>query len=367
MRVKLGSIHECVIKFFYFLFFIKGDRRYTEIFRDPQEADINANFDLKYWYEGPEDEEGRPIGLEPGCSYAFRIRGINGFGPGPFTYGVFSTRSSLPPPPRIISVTHDSVTLKWVFSSTFLYQLQQLKKIFDLADTDRSGVVSREELIAIFVDQSSTAMTDLMKMIRKVLIKKGVNPDHVSISFTSFLIYFKGIAGIFDLIESDDDNAISWEEFEKFFVGAGFTNDSMAASKSLRNSGTGRLDQSTSRNSKSASDSKSSVSYVIEQCESEFADTYRECMKSSVGQCLISRLSPGQTYRFRVYGVNVDGVPGPKSESIVVHTMIETPSPPVLNGKSTPVPGMDKLFYSNSVFPNKVALFAAFLITTRSF
>lgn len=147
----------------------QGDRKYVEIFRDPPEADLNATFDLKYWYEN----------LEPGCSYAFRIRGINGFGPGPFTYRVFSTRSSLPPPPRVIAVTHDSVTLKWVFSSTFLYQLQQLKKIFDLADTDRSGVVSREELIAIFVDQSNTTTSDLMKMIRKVLIKKGVNPDHV--------------------------------------------------------------------------------------------------------------------------------------------------------------------------------------------
>jgi Ca2+-binding EF-hand superfamily protein len=73
------------------------------------------------------------------------------------------------------------VTLRWVFSKTFFHQLQQLKKIFDLADSDRSGVVSREELIAIFVDQTNNTMADLMKMIRKVLIKRGVNPDHVSV------------------------------------------------------------------------------------------------------------------------------------------------------------------------------------------
>lgn len=132
----------------------------------------------------------------------------------------------------------------------------------------------------------------------------------------------------------------------------------MDASKSLNNalrvSGTGRLDRTSSRNMKS-SDPKSNVSYVIEQCESEFTDSYRECMKSTTGQCLISRLAPGQTYRFRVYGVNIDGVPGPKSESIVVHTMIETPSPPVLNTKSSSYPGMEKLLYCSSLFPNKVS------------
>jgi hypothetical protein len=205
------------------------------------------------------------------------------------------------------------------------------------------------------------------------------------------------------LIETDDDNAISWEEFEKFFVAAGtvpppllalpsllypvtgFTNESMAASKSMNkdllrasgNSTNGRLDrsfQSTSTrhhrgttgngngndsSSNGSGNGKSNVSYVIEQCESEFTDTYRECMKSATGQCLISRLAPGQTYRFRVYGVNVDGVPGPKSESIVVHTMLETPAPPVLNTKSSSLPGMEKLLYSASLFPNKVTAFAS--------
>jgi hypothetical protein len=147
-----------------------------------------------------------------------------------------------------------------------------------------------------------------------------------------------------------------------YLISPGFTNDSMAASKSLnlRNSGTGRLDRSFQANGgatrANSESTKTAVSYVIEQCENEFNDTYRECMKSTSGQCLITRLSPGQTYRFRVYGVNVDGVPGPKSESVIVHTMLETPSPPVPNGKSVPVAGLEKLFVSSSVFPNKVVL-----------
>lgn len=156
---------------------IQGDRRYTEICRDPPEAVLDAEFTLKYWVEN----------LELGCSYAFRIRGINGFGPGPFTYGIFSTRSAIPPPPRIISVTHDSVVLRWVFSNTFFYQLQQLKKLFELADSDGSGVVSREELIAMFHEKEST-VNEIMKMIRKVLMKKGVNPENVSLFI--FLLFF---------------------------------------------------------------------------------------------------------------------------------------------------------------------------------
>lgn len=61
---------------------------------------------------------------------------------------------------------------------------------------------------------------------------------------------------------------------------------------------------------------------------------------------MISRLEPGQSYRFRVYSLNAEGVPGPKSErqvqyqtylnifiilsyySVVVHTMLETPPNP---------------------------------------
>lgn len=146
----------------------------------------------------------------------------------------------------------------------------------------------------------------------------------------------------------------------------------MALSKSmnLRNSGTGKLNQSfqsttnsISRNNNNGSGSgngndviNSNVSYIIEQCESELTDTYRECMKCLNGQCTISRLSPGQTYKFRVYGVNVDGVPGPKSEPVIVHTMIETPSAPTLNTKLISMDGMDKIFYSTSVYPTKVIL-----------
>jgi len=66
------------------------------------------------------------------------------------------------------------------------------------------------------------------------------------------------------------------------------------------------------------------------QCESEFDNKYKEVMKTSQGQGTVHRLEAGKSYRFRVYSVNVDGVAGPKSDSVVVHTMLDTPAAPTL-------------------------------------
>lgn len=40
-------------------------------------------------------------------------------------------------------------------------------------------------------------------------------------------------------------------------------------------------------------------------------------------------LQPGQSYRFRVFSINADGLPGPPSPAILIHTLLETPSPPL--------------------------------------
>ena len=116
--------------------------------------------------------------LEPGCSYAFRIRAFNGYGPSAFGYHILTTRPAAPALPKTINVAHDAVTLRWVFSNTFLQQMQQLKKIFELADSDESGQVSREELGLIFSDLAQSN-PELIRMVKKVLTKKGMNPEQV--------------------------------------------------------------------------------------------------------------------------------------------------------------------------------------------
>mmetsp|Transcript_28821 Transcript_28821/g.48622 ORF Transcript_28821/g.48622 Transcript_28821/m.48622 type:complete len:1741 (+) Transcript_28821:136-5358(+) len=301
----------------------KGDRKYTEIFRDPVDAGLDAEFSLSHVVND----------LSPGVSYGFRIRAFNGFGPGSFSYGVFTCRPGEPALPKIMKISSASVTLKWVFSNNFLYQMEQLKKLFELADSDGSNCISREELLAIFHDHESSN-PELFTMLRKVLMKKGLDPKD-------------GMEGLFDLIEGDDDGGISWDEFERFLV-AGFTHESTtggaagagASMQMSRASGGARTSTAWVTASGGGSGGsgqappKSSITYIIEQCESEFHNMYKDCMKSTVGECTISRLQPGHTYRFRVYGINVAGEKGPKSASIVVHTMLETPPCPSIQLKS---------------------------------
>ncbi len=63
-------------------------------------------------------------------------------------------------------------------------------------------------------------------------------------------------------------------------------------------------------------------------------------MRTTLGQATLARLEPGQSYRFRIHSLNADGLRGPSSDPVLVHTMLETPSAPV------PVPGGIK---SNSI------------------
>ena len=60
--------------------------------------------------------------------------------------------------------------------------------------------------------------------------------------------------------------------------------------------------------------SPQAVTYVVEKCESEFDDMYSVVVKTSLGQVMVARLEPGQSYRFRVYSLNAEGVPGPRSD-----------------------------------------------------
>ena len=300
----------------------KGDRKYAEVYRDPVDAGLDSEFTLSHVMPD----------LTPGVSYGFRIRAFNGFGPGPFAYGVFTCRPGAPSLPKIMKVSSSSVTLRWVFSHNFLYQMEQLKKLFELADSDGSNCISREELLAIFHDHESSN-PELFGMLRKVLAKKGLDPRD-------------GVEGLFDHIEGDDDGGISWDEFESFLV-AGFTLEAAAGGgaggggsmrlsrASMGGTGGGRVSTAWGTSSGGngsgnggQSMTKSTITYIVEQCESEFHNMYKDCTKSTVGECTISRLEPGKTYRFRVYGINVAGERGPTSESIVVHTMLETPPCP---------------------------------------
>lgn len=145
-----------------------GERKYKEIFRDPKDA-VEVEFEMKYW----------KTKLEPGSTHAFRIRAVNGFGAGEYTYRMFTTRPAAPAVPRVMSISSDTVVLKWVFSAMFRQRMDDLKRIFDLADKDDSGSVTRDELIKL-LDEEVTTSPELMTMMRKSLAKYGIDPKYVT-------------------------------------------------------------------------------------------------------------------------------------------------------------------------------------------
>jgi len=68
--------------------------------------------------------------------------------------------------------------------------------------------------------------------------------------------------------------------------------------------------------------------YIVERCDSEFDNAYTELVTTREGECTISRLQPGKSYRFRVYSKNINGVAGAPSDPVIVHTLLETPPVP---------------------------------------
>jgi Ca2+-binding EF-hand superfamily protein len=172
------------------------DVKYTEIFRDPPDADPNHSFEFSYTMRN----------LTPGASYRFRIRAFNGFGPGDYSYKTLTTVTSAPAQPRVIKVASDSAWLKWTFTQGFFRRLEELRRIFTLADSDKSGQVSREELTAL-LDERASASPELKTFLNKVAASLG-------------LVVAQGYDALFDMIEGDDDNGLSWAEFENFFMAA---------------------------------------------------------------------------------------------------------------------------------------------------
>lgn len=283
-----------------------ADNQYKEIYRDPIDADPEKTFSFTHMVRN----------LQPGTSYYFRIRAFNGFGPGDFSYKTFTTKPVAPEFPRVLKLSSNSVSFRWTFSKGFFRRMEELKEIFVLADRDGCGQISREELAA-FLDERASSSVELKTFIGKVANSLGIDLS-------------QGYGTLFDMIEGDDDGGLSWEEFESFFLNSGWGNMKSVAhgSQSLRSSMvSGNLTQSVG-NHNAVSVKPGDITYVVERCESEIDSIYKEILRTNSGQGTITRLDPGKSYRFRVYSINADGVHGPKSQDIVVHTLLETPPVP---------------------------------------
>jgi len=235
---------------------------YREVFRDPPTADPNEQ--LQFGCKFPQDAERFGLKLDklqPGTSYQFRVRAFNGFGPGDYSYKVFTTRPDAPPAPRIQKLSSDSVTLRWTFSETFFKRLQDLRKLFDAADGDKTGVVCRDELVRALDERDSPS---LRSFLEKRAVSLGVDLS-------------QGYGALFDQIDVDDGGTLSWTEFEDFFVGAGWADSKMSASMGLGASASQSMMRGSAA-SLSASGAgsrtaagKQEVTYVVEQVSCLFS------------------------------------------------------------------------------------------------
>lgn len=316
---------------------VTSEGKFKEIFRDPENAD-NIEFELKYTVNN----------LQPCTTYLFRIRGFNGFGPGDFTYGKFTTRALAPQQPKIMKLTPFSVTLQWLFSEDYNHKIEELRLIFDYADKDKSGVVSRLELAEVLdsIEEKAAAAYDDGGNNRRFGTNRGQmiasfdqqEMDHVN----TLLAKLKKIAGVgpqesfgvlFDRIETDDDNELSFDEFQNFFLSHGWASSGPekggGAVGGMNSSRSSIASFTSTSSSRAGSGSVKGTHFIIQRCVNEWDDIYNEVTKTSSGSTTITLLQPGASYRFRVLCCNCDGLLSAPSPDIIVHTMLETPPAPI--------------------------------------
>ena len=137
---------------------------YTEVCRDPPSADPREQLSCSYTLRN----------LRPGTSYQFRIRGFQWVRAWRVHLPHLHNSAQRPPAPRVVKLSSDSVTLRWVFSETFFKRVAELEALFKGIDTDHSGQVSRDELAAA-LDAHSDSSAALKSFLNKKADAIGVD------------------------------------------------------------------------------------------------------------------------------------------------------------------------------------------------
>lgn len=292
---------------------------YREVYRDPKDYQDN-NGEPRYHYV--------VSGLPPNTKFGFRIRALNGFGAGPYTFGYFFTAPSIPPAPLAIRVSANSIHLGWESSSYYRKQLRELRQVFEEADADGNGLISRDE----FMEEIERRKPRLLEFLQKTNVASS-DASHKGAPLS-----------IFDAIETDDNECISWDEFLRFFHG--FLDDragdaesstttsrgvtSSASMKSLRD-GTNSSNTVVTSRTKKASGTGPGVTqcrYILKQCSNEAEGEYVEIYRGTKSSFVVHGLASGSTYQFRVQAYNEENMFSLHSEPVVVNTLLQTPSPP---------------------------------------
>jgi hypothetical protein len=294
---------------------------YHEICRDPKDFSDN---------DGVPRGSFTVTGLSPNTKYAFRVRALNGFGAGGYAFSYFVTAPARPAEPLAIVIGPHSVKLAWESSSYYTRRLRELEEVFKEADADGNGRISRDE----FMEEIERRKPKLVAFLQQTMAASATEDGAPGAPLS-----------VFDAIETDDNESISWEEFLRFFHGVLDVSDTASRSsraskvssrtsssrRSLSGSTSARSLQKSSKRSSKTSASASTCRYVLKQCSNESAGEYVEIYRGAAPRFEVLGLHSGTTYQFRVQAVNAEGRASLHSEPVVVNTLLPTPAPPTIN------------------------------------
>ncbi|CEG35159.1 protein tyrosine receptor type [Plasmopara halstedii] len=296
--------------------------KYHEICRDPKDYSDNdglprCNFTL--------------IGLMPNTKYAIRVRALNGFGAGAYAFSYFVTAPARPAEPLPIAIAPHSVKLAWETSSYYARRLRELEVVFREADADGNGRISRDE----FMEEIERRKPKLVAFLQQATAGATATDNNAA------------RLSVFDAIETDDNESISWDEFLRFFHEVLDLSDTASQSSQISTSSSrsstrhrGLLSGSKSshaikKTTKSSSRAASKCRYILKQCLNESTQEYIEIYRGTTPRFEVLGLHSGSTYQFRVQAINAEGRASLHSEPVIVNTLLPTPASPTVNTASS--------------------------------
>jgi Ca2+-binding EF-hand superfamily protein len=305
---------------------------FREICRDPRDFSDNG---------GKPRYQFLVTGLTPNTKYAFRVRALNGFGAGSYNFAYFVTAPASPPAPVAVKVSASSISLAWDTSRSYQRHLRELRRVFDAADADGDGVISRDE----FMDQLERRQPRLLEFLQRVTIANGSKTDGNGPPLS-----------VFDVIETDDSENLSWSEFLGFFHGALSVDDADDADNNSGDDDTGaggKLSRASSRVQLLGASTSSRAGgmslrkrvespltvgtsrFILKQCTNEANGEYVEIYRGATPSFVVHGLPSGSTFQFRVQAENEEGRCSLHSPPVIVNTLLPTPPPPTESGASS--------------------------------
>lgn len=211
-----------------------------------------------------------------------------------------------------------ALTLSWSKTASEEVAVRRLRRLFDQLDADGSGDVDREELLAGL--RRNDELRDLVSRtpaaggaVRAMPLSRRVARSGRRQASQRGRRRGGGATAlsVFDMIEMDDNEALSWEEFRRFFGGA------LAAAAA----GGGRA---------SATPAEAETRYALLRCLNEDDDDFVVAYTGRETHVTLTNLAPGTPYKFVVYATNRDGITSSISDERVATTSLHPPDAPAL-------------------------------------